>query len=214
VTPDGIRLAGVIIAGGLSSRMQEGGIAGDKFLLSLDSQTIIEHVASRLSPQVSNPFVNANGDPNRLAKLNTPIVSDLPSAHGGPLVGLRTAFEYASGFPFLLSVAADSPFLPLDLATQLCERQKKTGASIVLASSGGRVHPIFGLWKTDLAQPLNDWLVQAEKPSVFAFARHIGFEEVEFPLVQLANGETFDPFLNINTPDDLAEAKRLNEALR
>jgi molybdopterin-guanine dinucleotide biosynthesis protein A len=123
VTPDGIRLAGVIIAGGLSSRMQEGGIAGDKFLLSLDSQTIIEHVASRLSPQVSNPFVNANGDPNRLAKLNTPIVSDLPSAHGGPLVGLRTAFEYASGFPFLLSVAADSPFLPLDLATQLCERQ-------------------------------------------------------------------------------------------
>jgi molybdopterin-guanine dinucleotide biosynthesis protein A len=65
-----------------------------------------------------------------------------------------------------------------------------------------------------LAQPLNDWLAQAEKASVFAFARHIGFEEVEFPLVQLANGETFDPFFNINTPDDLAEAKRLNEALR
>ncbi len=109
MTPDGIRLAGVIIAGGLSSRMQEGGIAGDKFLQSLDSRTIIEHVASRLSPQVSNLFVNANGDPNRLAKLNIPIVSDLPSTHGGPLVGLRTAFEYASGFPFLLSVAADSP---------------------------------------------------------------------------------------------------------
>lgn len=50
------RIAGAIIAGGQSSRMQAGGLAGDKFLQQLGSQTIIEHVAARLSLQVDYLF--------------------------------------------------------------------------------------------------------------------------------------------------------------
>lgn len=209
-----IRIAGAIIAGGESSRMQAGGVAGDKFLQKLGSQTIISCVAERLSPQVDHLFLNANGDPSRLSKLNIPVVGDSPSSHGGPLVGLKTALEYSREFSFLLSVAADSPFFPRDLISRLYERQKKTAARIVLASSNGRVHPIFGLWGTDLLRPLDEWLTHAEKASVLAFARHIGFEEVDFPLMQLAQSETFDPFFNINRPEDLIEAIRLNEALK
>ncbi|MND77819.1 molybdopterin-guanine dinucleotide biosynthesis protein MobA [compost metagenome] len=84
----------------------------------------------------------------------------------------------------------------------------------MLASSNGRVHPIFGLWRTDLLQPLDEWLAHTDKASVLAFAHHIGFEEVEFPLIQLAKNERYDPFFNINRPDDLIEATRLNEALK
>ncbi|TCQ82855.1 molybdenum cofactor guanylyltransferase [Ochrobactrum sp. BH3] len=209
-----IRIAGAIIAGGQSSRMQAGGIAGDKFLQKLGSQTIIERVAERLSAQVDHVFLNANGDPSRLPKLNIPVIGDKPSLHGGPLLGLKTALEYSREFSFLLSVAADSPFFPRDLISQLYERQKKTAARIVLASSNGRVHPIFGLWRTDLLQPLDEWLAHTDKASVLAFAHHIGFEEVEFPLIQLAKSERYDPFFNINRPDDLIEATRLNEALK
>ncbi len=50
------RIAGAIIAGGESSRMQAGGVAGDKFLQKLGSQTIISCVAERLSPQVDHLF--------------------------------------------------------------------------------------------------------------------------------------------------------------
>ena len=207
-----IRIAGAIIAGGQSSRMQAGGVAGDKFLQKLGSQTIIEHVAARLLPQIDHLFLNANGDPDRLPELNIPVIEDRPSSHGGPLVGLRTALEYSREFSFVLSVAADSPFFPHDLTSRLYEQQKKTAARIVLASSNGRVHPIFGLWNTNLLRPLDEWLAHAEKASVLAFAQHIGFEEVEFPLMQLANNETYDPFFNINRPDDLIEATRLNEA--
>lgn len=211
---DTIRIAGVIIAGGQSSRMQAGGVAGDKFLQKLGSQTIVEHISDRLSPQVDHLFLNANGAPARLPKLNIPVIGDLPSAHGGPLVGLKTAFEYARDYPFVLSVAADSPFIPTDLASQLYERQMKTDARIILANSNARVHPIFGLWKTDLLKSLDEWLAHAEKASVLAFAHHIGFEEVAFPFMKLANGETYDPFFNINRPEDLIEAIRLNEALQ
>ena len=207
------RIAGAIIAGGQSSRMQAGGLAGDKFLQQLGSQTIIEHVAARLSPQVDYLFLNANGDHHRLSGLDIHVISDTPSSHGGPLVGLKTAFKYAHDFPLMVSVAADSPFLPADLALQLYERQKKTAARIVLASSNGQVHPIFGLWKTGLLFSLNEWLSHAEKASVLAFAHHIGFEDVDFPLMQLADGEIYDPFFNINRPEDLIEATRLNEAL-
>lgn len=209
------RIAGAIIAGGQSSRMQAGGVAGDKFLQRLGTRTILEHVAKRLLPQVDQLLLNANGDHGRLPKLGIPVVTDSVSTHGGPLSGLKTALEYVTDFPLLLSVAADCPFLPLDLVSRLYERQTKTGASIVLACSNGRVHPIFGLWKTELLQPLTDWLARCDKASVFAFAREVGFEEVEFPLVALTpNGKTYDPFFNINRPEDLDEARRLNEAIQ
>ncbi|MCL7998233.1 NTP transferase domain-containing protein [Brucella sp. 21LCYQ03] len=194
--------------------MRAGGIAGDKFLQRLDSQTIIEHVARRFSPQVDAVFLNVNCNPRLLPKMSIPTVADIESSHGGPLVGLQTALEYTSDFQFLASVTADNPFLPIDLVAKLYERQQKTDASIVLASSNKRMHPIFGLWKTELLKPLIDWLARSEKASVFAFARHIGLEQVEFPLVETAHGASYDPFFNINDPDDLAEARQLNEAMK
>lgn len=209
------RIAGAIIAGGQSSRMQAGGVPGDKFLQKLGTKTVLEHVAKRLSPQVDQLFLNANGDHGRLPKLGIPVTADSISAHGGPLVGLKTALEYAAGFPLLLSVAADCPFLPLDLVSRLYEQQAKTGASIVLACSNGRVHPTCGLWKTELLQPLIDWLARTETASVLAFAQNVGFEEVEFALVALtSNGAVYDPFFNINRPEDLEVAKLLIEAIQ
>lgn len=208
------RIAGAIIAGGQSSRTQADGIAGDKFLQYIGSQTLIEHVVKRLSPQVDQLFINANGDMTRLPEIGIPVIADKQSSHGGPLVGIKTALEYAAQFAFVLSAPADSPFFPHDLLLKLYEQQKNTSARIVLASSNGRVHPIFGLWKTDLLQPLSEWLTHTDKASILAFAHMIGFDEVEFPPLPLANGETCDPFFNINRADDLAIALKLNENLK
>ncbi|PWL17959.1 molybdenum cofactor guanylyltransferase [Falsochrobactrum shanghaiense] len=208
-------IAGAIIAGGLSSRMQAGGISGDKFFQEIDSRAIIEHVTSRLSPQVDMLFINANCDPLLLEPLGCPVIPDTKNRHGGPLVGLLAALRFAQTSPFMLSATADCPFLPQNLVERLSERQEKTGAAIVLASSQGHVHPVFGLWHTSLAEPLEAWLADAPKASVRAFATHTGYEIVEFPLIPLAGqNETLDPFFNINRPDDLAEARRLHEALK
>ncbi|MBC8717510.1 molybdenum cofactor guanylyltransferase [Ochrobactrum sp. Marseille-Q0166] len=208
-------IAGVIIAGGQSSRMHADGICGDKFLQLLGTKTILEHVAARLKPQVDHLFLNTNSDQTNLPNLNIPIILDKKSRNGGPLVGIKTALEYAHDFAFLLCVPADSPFLPTNLLVQFYNRHKQTNARIVLASSNGRTHPIFGLWKTDLLQPLSDWLERSDKASILAFAHTIGFEEVEFPLKSLPETTgNYDPFFNINRAEDLTNARKLYETLQ
>ena len=57
---------GVILAGGQATRM--GG--GDKGLLRLGQQSILAHVIERLSPQVSDLALNANGDAKRFSDID------------------------------------------------------------------------------------------------------------------------------------------------
>ncbi|MHC5230471.1 molybdenum cofactor guanylyltransferase [Brucella sp. LJL56] len=208
-------IAGAIIAGGLSSRMQEGGVAGDKFLQPLgNTGTIISHVVRRIKPQVESLVINANGDDSRLANLGIPVIADLPTRHGGPLVGILTALTQVRETSLLLTTAADTPFLPHDIAERLLSRRNETGARVVLASSLGRVHPIFGLWENGLKDELSVWLANTNRASVFAFAEHIGFETLDFPLAFAGDSpETYDPFFNINRPDDLVAARKLAEAM-
>ncbi len=202
--------AGAIIAGGLSSRMQAGGVAGDKFLQMLGARPVIAHVAARLRPQVDRLFVNANGDPARLAALGLPVVPDRACAKGGPLVGLWTAMLAARDHALLAGFPADTPFTPADFVARLVRRQVETQAPIVLARSRGALHPVASLWRTDLADTVGRWLDGPEKASIVGFAERIGFATVDFPDAALPeSGETYDPFLNINHPEDLAEARRL-----
>lgn len=50
---------GLILAGGLARRM--GG--GDKGLIEVGGETILDRVLSRMRPQCSRMIINANGDP-------------------------------------------------------------------------------------------------------------------------------------------------------
>lgn len=194
--------------------MNSNGVIGDKFLLRLGNDSIIEIVARRMAAQVEDLFINANGDPRRLKSLDLPVLADLDTAHEGPLAGLLTALSHASEYRFLLTAPADCPFLPLDLHSKLLERQNETGADIVLARSNERIHPISGLWNTALKANLSQWLESSARASVLSFAEQIGFETVDFPLVSLSGPTTYDPLFNINLPDDLAMARRIHEALK
>ena len=52
---------GLVLAGGLARRM--GG--GDKALLKIGRETILDRVLARFEPQCSGILLNANGDPAR-----------------------------------------------------------------------------------------------------------------------------------------------------
>ena len=75
---------GVILAGGLATRM--GG--GDKGLLQIGGQSLLDRVIDRLRPQVGGLALNANGDAERFARLNLPVVSDSIEGFAGPLAGV------------------------------------------------------------------------------------------------------------------------------
>jgi molybdenum cofactor guanylyltransferase len=191
------RVAGVILAGGQSRRM--GG--GDKCLADLGGRSLLARVIARLEAQTGLIAINANGDPVRFARFGLPILADSVAGQPGPLAGILAGLDWAAGQGIgrIVTVAADTPFFPADLAGQLLDLAD--AAPIVLAETGGRVHPVFGLWPVGLREGLRaDLAAGARRVGAWAEAR--GCVHARFP----APGG-LDPFFNINTPEDLAAAR-------
>ena len=204
-------VAGIILAGGQSRRM--GG--GDKSLLTLGGDSVLDHVVARFAPQVGLLTLSANGDPERFAQVGLPVLADTVTGFAGPLAGILTGLEWAAantGGKSLVTAAGDTPFLPNNLVERLTAATEKRPGSIAVASSGGKRHPTFSLWPMDLRDALRSFLVDENNRRVSAFIDRHEFVEVEFPLLA-AGGQEIDPFFNINTPDDLAEAERLLQSM-
>lgn len=188
---------------------------GDKPLLSLGNDRLIDHVAARLNPQVATLGLNANGDPARFAAMGLPVLEDTVPGHAGPLAGILTGLEWAAtqtGCRWLVSAAGDTPFFPGDLVGRLTAATRDRPGAIAVASSDGRRHPTFALWPLGLRGALRHFLVDEDNRRVSAFMQRQGYVEVEFPMIEAGN-QKIDPFFNVNTPDDLAAAERLLQSL-
>ncbi|TWF49743.1 molybdenum cofactor guanylyltransferase MobA [Neorhizobium alkalisoli] len=194
-------IPGLVLAGGRSSRMGE-----NKAMMALGDRTILGHVIHRLSPQVPDLALNAPADFPETFGLR--LVPDRDDDRNGPLEGVLCGLldlrQNQPASPFLMTVPCDSPFLPLDLAARLSE--KATPGTIVIAASEGRSHPVFGLWPVTLAQDLENWLANPDNRRINAFLNRHPVETVEFPMIETGHGP-LDPFMNINTREDLALAK-------
>ncbi len=194
---------GLILAGGKSSRM-----GTDKAILEIGGDTILGHTVRRLRPQVCEITLNASeGFRN---PLDLRLVPDRMGSQVGPLAGVLSGLRdiIARGLPatHLLTVPSDSPFFPIDLAARL-EAGTDDAGTIVITASEGRDHPVFGLWPLAIADDLETWLSNPENRRIKAFLHRHRLVTVEFPMIETASGP-FDPFFNINTPEDLAEARR------
>lgn len=190
---------GVVLAGGLSRRM-----GMDKALAPLGGSTVLDHVVRRIQPQVAMLALNVNDDPGGYAGYGLPVLADPVAGHVGPLAGLLAGLEWAreAGAAWLLSVPVDTPFLPDALAAGLAEALSGGGAA-ALARSAGRLHPVIGLWSTALAGDLRTALTTAGLRRMTDWTEAIAAIAVDFA------ADPFDPFFNLNTPEDLAAAGRL-----
>ncbi|WP_333829051.1 molybdenum cofactor guanylyltransferase MobA [Pararhodobacter sp.] len=194
---------GVILAGGRATRM--GG--GDKGLRQVAGRRLMDHVITRLGPQVAGMAINANGDPARLAEFGLPVLADSLPDHPGPLAGVLAGLDWAAGqgAAAIVTAAADTPFFPPDLVARL---QMAAGVSgLALAASrddDGRVwrQPTFGLWPVTLRDDLRDALTGGLRKIVLWTDGH-GAGQAVFP------SDPFDPFFNVNTPEDIARAEVL-----
>jgi molybdopterin-guanine dinucleotide biosynthesis protein A len=196
-------IVGLLLAGGLSRRM--GG--GDKCLRPLGGRPILGHVIERAAPQVDALVLNANGDPARFAAFRLPVVADVVEGFAGPLAGVLTGLEWTRAHRpdarWVASIATDTPFFPRDLVARLLAAAQAEGAELACARSGGRTHPVFGLWPTALAGELRRALVEEDMRKIDAWTARHRLAVVDFAVVGL------DPFFNTNRPEDLAEAELL-----
>jgi molybdopterin-guanine dinucleotide biosynthesis protein A len=184
----------VILAGGEGSR-----IGGDKPLKYIGVERLVDR-AVRMAGHWSDIVAVAVRDPSQLGTLDAAIVTDIPDM-AGPLGGLAAGFTFArdAGREFLLTIAADMPFLPDDLADRLLAAIGST--QVAVAASGGQIHPVCALWRTDVLEEITAYSA-AGRRSLKGLAQRVGFAEVEWPC------EPFDLFFNINFAEDLCEAER------
>ena len=208
-----IDIPGIILAGGLSRRM--GG--GDKGLLMLGETSIIERVIDKILPQVGSLAININGDSSRFPDYKLPIIPDSIKGYLGPLSGILAGMEWAfkNGNRYIATVAADTPFLPDDFIKRLHAMVKSKNLNIGIAASRFLrrddvfIHPTFGIWEVALKDDLRDALANDTRKIMF-WAKKFKLDYYYFD----TSDKLSDPFFNINTPDDLEEAKyRLKKGL-
>jgi molybdenum cofactor guanylyltransferase len=202
---DALAVPGVLLAGGLARRM--GG--GDKPMRQIGGRTILERVIARLGPQCDGLILNANGDPARFASFGLPVIADTVENFPGPLAGILAALDWAAAnrpeVSWMLSAAADCPFLPRDLVTRLHRALMKENAQLAVAASDGQSHPVIGLWNVGLRDELRHALVVEDVRRIDRWTARYRLATVGWPVDEL------DPFFNANTMDDIAEAERLAE---
>jgi molybdenum cofactor guanylyltransferase len=190
------RLAGLVLAGGAARRL--GG--GDKPLLRIGGRSLLERVLSVLAGETEVVAISANGDPSRFATFGLPVLSDEQFAGSGPLAGVLAGLDWAAalGAETLLTLPGDTPFVPAGLAAAL-------GRGPACAESNAKRHYLVALWPVELRSTLRSVLSAGGQRSVGRFAAEIGMRSVPFPALP------YDPFLNVNTPAELAAARAVVE---
>jgi molybdopterin-guanine dinucleotide biosynthesis protein A len=180
---------------------------GDKARIRIGGSTILQRALACLTPQCSRLIINANGDAARFADTGLPVVADSVPDFAGPLAGILTGLDWAAvnapNIEWLVSVPGDCPFLPKDLVARLHEARATSKLPLACARSGEWRHPVVGLWPVRLREDLRQALVGENLHKIELWTTRYGVAIAEWPVVP------FDPFFNVNTPKDAAQAEAI-----
>lgn len=185
----------VILAGGAARRM--GG--EDKGLTLLDGRAMIAHVIERISPQSPEILINCNRSQAQYGEFGYPLLEDSISGGLGPLAGVLSALE-GSDSDYVLSVPCDTPLLPTDLIERMLAAISQQDSDACTVSDGDRLHPVVLLVKRQLLPGLRDYLSGGGRKvhDWFYSVAHCSADFSDQP----------EAFVNINTPEQLAEIQQ------
>ena len=191
-------IAGLILAGGLGSRMD----GQDKGLVVLRGEPMVAHVARRLAPQVGRLIISANRHADRYAQYGEVVPDGQPQlgAWQGPLVGIAAALAAASDAQWLVVAPCDTPFVPADMAARLICAAQSAGAPMAYAAAGGQRHSACMAVRISQLPALLDYLRAGDR-KVGLWQARAGAVEAVF------DDAPPQAFMNVNTPGELALAE-------
>ena len=203
------RITGLVLAGGLSRRMQmvaSGPEPVDKALIPCAGKPLIAWTLQRLQPQVDEVLINCNRRHEVFAAMGHQVLGDKLEGFAGPLAGMHAALhelahrsERAITAQWLLTVPCDCPFFPEDLAQSMLASAKED-SELVVARSPEAEQPVFLLMRPALLASLEHFLKR-------------GFRKIDqwYQSLKYVSCEFVEPlaFRNINTPEELIEAERI-----
>ena len=154
----------------------------------------------KMSPQVDTLVIN--GDP---ALCGEQALADRIEGFQGPLMGLYTALlsEQLSRADYLMMVPCDGPFLPDNLVAELHQQIVQADADIACVRYQGCAQPTFSLWHKRVMPAIERALLVEQNGGFKPLLEDLNSLYLDWP------DQTINPFFNINTPADLAEAELL-----
>lgn len=193
-------LTAAVLVGGRSRRMGE-----NKALIRFDpgGPTVIESVVRKLRA-ITGDIVLVGSDPAPYSFLGLPIASDLTPGIGA-LGGIHAAITAATS-PHILIVACDMPFLNAELLRYMAGRPRDYDALVPMLDRPQPLHTVYA----------RSCLPYIEQSIAAGNHRATGwFAEANVHTIDRDTIRRHDPDLlscfNMNTPQDLAFAKRRQE---
>jgi molybdenum cofactor guanylyltransferase len=186
-----------ILAGGRSSRM-----GTDKAFVRVLGRPLIEEILGQSAGLGMESLIITNR-PAEYAYLGVPLFGDvLPDK--GPLGGLYTALHSATR-PHELCIACDMPFVVRPLLDYLISLIPQGDA--IMPRLNGEAEPFRAIYSRACLAPIRAAL-DSGRMRMVSF-----FPDVRVRFVDEAEIDQFDPqhlsFFNVNTPEDLEQARRL-----
>ncbi|OUX32280.1 MAG: molybdenum cofactor guanylyltransferase [Pelagibacteraceae bacterium TMED268] len=192
----------VILAGGKSKRFGE-----DKNLVKLGSLSLIEHVIQKVKEKFKKILIIANNDLKIEKSSDIVVIPDLIKGNLGPLIGILTAMKWAkksnSNYKWIATFPSDTPFFDISIIEKYEKKIIEDDSLLYFVTSSEKRHNIFGLWSIDLLDVLEEDLLKNNFRKVEDWANKIGVKTINIKF------EKFDPFLNINTKEDLSKAEKI-----
>jgi len=191
--------AGVILAGGRSSRM---GVTR-KALLELHGQTLLARVINRFQSHTGSLLISCESDTGDFEDYGLTVVPDLLTGFRGPLIGLYSALQLLADQDQkagLVLIQCDAPFVPENLVQTLLDTVQGDQESVAVVSYQGVLQPTFSLWQTHHLPVVRDAVLSKGMGGL----KHV-LTSLPHKVVQWAPSEP-PPFFNVNTPEELHTA--------
>lgn len=190
-------VSGIVLAGGLSSRMGR-----DKTLLLYNNETLIQRTVRKLRTVVDEIIIASNNT----AKFSLPGITEVPDTYPGvgPLGGMHAGL-IACKYRHAFIVSCDMPLLSERLAMYLLEHRQ--GYDVVIPEIYNRMEPLCAVYSTECIKPIEQCL-KTGISRVTGFYHEVRVNKIDETKVSLI-GNHQEMFYNLNTPQDLNKLEKI-----
>ena len=197
---DHSNILGTVLAGGKSQRFGE-----DKSQAKLGDKLLIDYILLEIIDEFNELLIVSNNSIDFQKSDKISVIKDFKK-NLGPLGGVLSAMKWIKvnnkKYNWVSTFPSDTPFFRNQILKDFFKKIKFNESKLFFIKSNNTRHNIFGLWSIDLIDKLEEDLDKGER-KVEVWANSIGVKNINMKF------ENKDPFFNINTKEDLEEAKKI-----
>lgn len=194
-------ILGVVLAGGKSKRFGE-----DKSQVTLNNKRLIDYILSEIITEFNEVLIISN---NRIDFMSSSKITKIEDDEKdlGPLGGVLTAMKWINKnkkkYKWISTFPSDTPFFNKKTLRDFYKNINTKDGKLFFIKSNQTRHNIFGLWSLELLDQLEQDLIIKGDRKVEFWANKNGVQTVDMKFTKN------DPFFNINTKEDLEQAKKI-----